>query len=572
MFRTRKTVFLVLERRLIEKMIIGIDVGGTHIDGVVLKDKRILKKNKTPTGNDLYENILKLLKNLIKDIDKEKISRINLSTTVSTNAIIEDKTSKVSMFIQAGAGRNYDFLTPGDENIKLSGYIDHRGNIVKSFKEEEITNEIESLEKKGIKNCGIVGKFSTRNPDEEIKCKKILEDSFMEHISMGHRMSGNLNFPRRVQTTYLNEAVYNTWNKFIASLEDSLNEEGVYAPIYILKADGGTMELEDANQRPVETILSGPAASFMGISSMFEVDTDAILLDIGGTTTDIFFLADGMTLFEPLGIQIKQYKTLVRGIYSVSIGLGGDSALSIKDGKIKVGPMRQGLAVGLGGLKPTPTDAMIALGLLDIGDKKASRNAIQNFGKELDISVEDTAKAILDAMAISIEEKILKTLEEINSKPVYTIKELLYGKTLNPKQIKVIGGPAKVMSPILEKRLDIPCEYPHDYELANAIGASLSIPTREINLFADTQRGILNVPELGIYERIDRKYDLKKAEKRAIEILESLDQEDSEFEIIESNSFNMIDGFYTKGKNIRIKAQIKPGLIYRLEEDYDEEK
>ena len=558
-------------------MIIGIDVGGTHIDGVVIGDRKILKKKKLATGENLFQDIWELLKILIEDIDKNKISRINLSTTVSTNAIVQGKISKIAMFIQTGAGRNYDFLKPGDENINLRGNVDHRGYLIKGFEEKEILDQIDGLKKKGIKNCGIVGKFSTRNPEEEIRAANILKDKGMEHISMGHRMSGNLNFPRRVYTTYLNQAVYNTWNNFISSLEDSLNKEGVRAPIYILKADGGTMNLDEANEKPVETILSGPAASYMGISSMFQLEKDAILLDIGGTTTDIFFLADGISLFEPLGIQIKDYKTLVRAIYSLSIGLGGDSELAIEDGKIKVGPKRQGIAVGLGGEKPTPTDAMIALGLLDVGDMEASKNTLGDFGKPINLSIEETAQAILSAMTDIIEEKVLETLEDINSKPVYTIKELLHGKKLKPKEIKVIGGPAKVMSPLLEKRFNIPCQYPEDYELANAIGASLAIPTREINLLADTEKGSLIVSELGIHEKIDKRYDLKMAEERAVQILKDLHKDDSQennpqVEIIESNSFNMIDGFRTVGKNIRIKAQIKPGLIYRLEENIDEKK
>lgn len=547
-------------------MIIGIDVGGTHIDGVIIEDRKIIKKNKIPTGEDLFENIWILIKDLIQDIDKDKISRINLSTTVSTNAIIEDTTSKVGMFIQTGAGRNYDFLTPGDENINLSGSIDHRGNLIKSFKKREILDSLQDFKDKEIKNCGIVTKFSTRNPEEELKGQEILKDNSMEHISMGHRISGNLNFPRRVYTTYLNEAVHSIWNNFITSLDKSLEREGVDAPIYVLKADGGTMEVDEANEKPVETILSGPAASFMGISSMFEIYGDAILLDIGGTTTDIFFLADGVTLFEPLGIQIKDYKTLVRAIYSVSIGLGGDSSLSIKDDDIEIGPKRQGIAVGLGGKKPTPTDAMIALELIEIGDRELSKKAIEEFGKALDLSMEETANKILENMAIKIKTKIHETLAVINSQPVYTIEELLHGKEIKPKEIKIIGGPAKVMSSILEKKMGIPCEYPEDYELANAIGACLSKPTREINLLADSQKGILSIPELGIYEKINKRYDQKKTEERAIEILRDLDKEDSEIEIIESNSFNMIDGFRTTGKNIRVKAQIRPSLIYRLEE------
>ena len=215
---------------------------------------------------------------------------------------------------------------------------------------------------------------------------------------------------------------------------------------------------------------------------------------------------------------------------------------------------------------------MISLGLLDIGDIESSRKGIGDFGKPLNLSIEETAKGILDTMTDIIQEKILESLDEINSKPVYTIKELLHGKKLKPKEIKIIGGPAKVMSPLIENRLNIPCDYPEDYELANAIGASLALPTREINLLVDTEKRTLIISELGIHEKIDKSYDLKMAEERAIQILKDLHRDDSQgkdpqVEIIESNSFNMIDGFRTAGKNIRIKAQIKPGLIQKLRGD-----
>ena len=190
---------------------------------------------------------------------------------------------------------------------------------------------------------------------------------------MGHSLSGKLNFPRRVFTSYLNSAVYDTFNGFSTSIRKSMKQEGIDAPLFILKADGGTINLATAEEKPVETILSGPAASFMGLNAMIKTYKDAILLDIGGTTTDIFFLADGVPLFEPLGIKIGDYKTLVRAIYSVSIGLGGDSSIEVedvhlKDGlediKLKIGPNRAGYPYALGGPKPTPTDAMIVLGLI----------------------------------------------------------------------------------------------------------------------------------------------------------------------------------------------------------------
>ena len=551
-------------------MIVGLDMGGTHVDAAIIEDGKILKTVKQPTNrNNLFESIRGTLNVLLEDCDKSKIERINLSTTVSTNAIVEDKTSPVGIIIQSGPGLNNKFLACGDKNIFISGYVDHRGKMVKDLNLTEIQDGVKSFKEKNIQHCAVITKFSTRNPSHEIKINDIISKDF-SHVTMGHTLSGKLNFPRRVFTSYLNSAVYDTFRDFALYIKRSLEKEGINAPIFILKADGGTMNLDASEKKPVETILSGPAASFMGINAMLNTDKDAVLLDVGGTTTDIFFLVDGVPLFEPLGIKIGPYNTLVRAIYSVSIGLGGDSSIDIEDKNIKIGPKREGVPYAFGGPKPTPTDAMIVLGRIGEGDEKRAYEAMKMLSEQLGLSVEKTAKAVLKTMALIVKNKVDELLQEINSKPVYTIKELLYGKKVEPSLINIIGGPADVLAPILEKEFNLPCYYPQNYDVANAIGAALAKTTTEINMVADTSQQILSVPELGIYEKISGNYTLDNARKRAIELLKksaiSLGAEEDtiETEIVEENSFNMVRGFYTSGKNMRIKAQIKPGLIQEL--------
>ena len=554
-------------------MIVGLDMGGTHIDAVIIEDGKVINTVKKPTNRDnLFESIWTTLEELVSGYDKSKIKRINLSTTVSTNAIVEGKTSPVGMIIQSGPGLPHDFLACGDENIFISGYVDHRGRVVKDLDTNEIKESIDLFREKNIKSCAVISKFSTRNPTTELTIKELMKKDFSP-ITMGHTLSGKLNFPRRVFTSYLNSAVYDTFNDFSNNIKKSMEKESIYAPLYILKADGGTMNLLAAEEKPVETILSGPAASFMGLNAMLNTDKDAILLDIGGTTTDIFFLADGVPLFEPLGIKIDNYKTLVRSIYSVSIGLGGDSSIDIKEGKIKIGPKREGYPYAFGGPKPTPTDAMIVLGLMKDGNKEKALQSMETLGNQLNLSVENMAREILDTMGNIIKEKIDKLLYEINSHPVYTVKELLHGKKIDPKLINIIGGPANVLAPILEKKFNLPCYYPKNYHVANAIGAALAKTTTEITMLVDTAQRILSVPELEVYKKIDKNYTLNSARKKAMELLEKsaislgAKKDEIEAEITEESSFNMVRGFYTSGKNIRIQAQVKPGLIHELRGD-----
>ncbi|HZK00649.1 MAG TPA: hydantoinase/oxoprolinase family protein [Tissierellaceae bacterium] len=556
-------------------MIVGIDMGGTNIDGVIIEDGRIIKSIKKATDREnLFDTIYSTLKELLADHDKSKIERINLSTTVSTNAIVEKKTTPVGMIIQAGPGMSYDNLACGQENAFISGYIDHRGNVVEELDGSEIEDIRKRFKKKGIKSVAVVTKFSTRNPQHEIEINRILGED-LSPVTMGHTMSGKLNFPRRVYTSYLNSAVDSTFYDFARNIKKSLEEEGINAPPFILKADGGTMTIDSAEEKPVETILSGPAASFMGINALLPTDKDAVLLDIGGTTTDIFFLADGVPLFEPLGIKIGEYKTLVRSIYSISIGLGGDSSIDLIDETIKIGPQREGRPYALGGPKPTPTDAMIALGLISYGHeyKEKANESMDELGKKLDLSADETARFLLETMANMIKDNIDRLLNKINSQPVYTIKELLYGKRIEPKLINIIGGPAKVLAPILENEMDLPCHYPDSYLVANAVGAALARPTMEITMHVDTSKQTLSVPELELYEKVSPRFSLDMTKKRAIDLVREnvrsigTSPDDIDAEITEESSFNMVRGFYTSGKDIRVKAQIKPGLIQELRGD-----
>lgn len=555
-------------------MIVAIDMGGTNIDGVIVEEGRIIKTIKRPTDrSNLFNTIYFTLKELLENQDKSRITRINLSTTVSTNAIVEDKITPVGMIIQPGPGLPYENLACSRENAFISGYIDHRGNVVEKMDTAEIVAIGDRFVAAGIEACGVVTKFSTRNPQHETMIRDLLGDRFAT-ITLGHTMSGKLNFPRRVYTAYLNSAVHSSFYNFATNIKKSLEEEGVAVPIYILKADGGTMSLEAAQEKPVETILSGPAASFMGIRALLPTDEDAVLLDIGGTTTDIFFLADGVPLFQPLGIKIREYKTLVRAIYSVSMGLGGDSSIDLVDNKIKIGPERKGKPYAYGGPKATPTDAMMVLGLLEAeaGVKARAEEALDVIGKVLNLNTIETATLILDTMGEMIKSKLQGLLEEINSQPVYTIKELLYGKKLEPKLINIIGGPAKILAPILEKKLGLLCNYPSNYLVANAIGAALARPTMEISMHVDTSKKILSVPELELYERVKSSFSLSDAKERALNLIHEHAQKtgmpwDVEAEIIEETSFNMVRGFYSSGKDIRVKAQIRPGLIQELRSD-----
>jgi N-methylhydantoinase A/oxoprolinase/acetone carboxylase beta subunit len=278
-------------------------------------------------------------------------------------------------------------------------------------------------------------------------------------------------------------------------------------------------------------------------------------------------------LFDSLGATIAEFRTLVRAFYSVSIGLGGDSAISVKNHQLIIGPMRKGAPYAYHGPEPTVTDAMIHLGLIEgvtFQEKLLAKEGITKIGEQLNKTTEATSHLILNTMAKNIKNTAQTLLFEINSKPVYTVRELLHGKQIIPSSVHVIGGPATVLAPLLRKEFQLPTFVPPNYEVANAIGAALATPTIDITLLADTSIGKLTISEVGVYEDIDQDYSLEMAKERVTSLLRNsaikmgADVKDIECEIIEESSFNIVRGFSTKGKHIRVKGQIRPRLLYRL--------
>ena len=548
-------------------MILGIDVGGTHTDAVLLDHVTVRKKAKVLTDEkNLLASLLAVTTELVDADIIGKLKRVVLSTTLSTNAIVQNKVDRVGMMVVSGPGLHPSLLNVPKDTHFLSGYVNHRGIEIKSIDPLEAKRVGAHFHDEGIQHVGIVGKFSTRNPQQEVRLKEIVA-AHPCHISLGHRMSGHLNFPRRIATTYLNEAVCRRYSHFVMEVLRFVRERSIDVPIYILKADGGTFDIEQSLDFPVQTILSGPAASIMGIMTMTDCTADAIALDIGGTTTDISIFADGVPLLEAFGVTIEGHKTLIRGLRTKSIGVGGDSVVLFREGKLTIGPEREGPAAAFGGPFPTPTDAMIVLGLTEIGDQDKAANALLPIAASLRCPVVDAARTIYRETCMKIATQVREVIMEVNNEPVYTIHELLEGKRLNPKLLYLVGGPADAMAAELGRLLDCEPYIPAHAEVANAIGAALARTTAEMTILADTEQGILTIGEEGFQMPIPSRFSKEDAIRIGTEKLREkarrmgAAEEEIEIEVVEVQEFNMVREYYTKGKNIRVKVQIKPGSI-----------
>ena len=549
-------------------MIIGLDVGGTHTDVVLVGRNGLIKEIKVPTDPlDLFSSVLAGLTAITRNHSIEKITRIVLSTTLTTNAIVQNKTQPVGMIVAGGPGIDPAFYRTNSHYFTVSGSIDHRGREVEPIDPAEIEVIAAHLKTEGIEQIGVVGKFSVRNPSHELEINQILKASF-EKIFMGHRISGNLNFPRRIATTFLNAAVYPIHKEFYHAVEKSLEAKGLKLPIRLLKADGGNMKFSSTIEHPAQTILSGPAASAMGAVAFGPRKEDTLIMDIGGTTTDMAVLVNGSPVLDPLGIELNRYKTLIRSLETLSIGLGGDSSVRVIDGKLKIGPERLGPAMAYGGQAPTPTDALFILENITDGSREKAIEGLEPLAASLGCSVKTLAAEILDVTCKKILAAARQLIDRINSKPVYTVHELQEGYVVQPQSILVLGGPAPYFAGYLESISDYRVRVVPRWKVANALGAALARTTCEVTFFADTESRIARAPEENFSQTIDHGFDKDAAIHQAFELLKAkavrrgANPEYLEMELLESLEFNMVRGFTTTGKNIRIKAQITPGLIH----------
>ena len=548
-------------------MLLGIDVGGTHTDAVLVGTDGLKAWAKAKTNHaDLMASIREVLGKIVPQAAPEPITRLNLSTTLSTNAIVEGLTEPVGVFVAAGPGVNPDAYAVGQHFRIIPGATDHRGRITSPLDEFAALEHAARCKTAGVSVYACVGKFSPRNPEFEEALREVVHPQ-ADFVSCGHEFSGQLGFGRRIHSAVFNASVWRDFNRFADAVQRSAIDFGLNAQVNILKADGGTMPLSMSRTFPVESILSGPAASVMGIIAVCDIDRDSVILDIGGTTTDIALFADGAPLIEPEGAVISGRPTLVRALKSRSIGIGGDSAITFVAGHVRVGPRRLGPAMAEGGHHPTLTDALNVLGCADLGDVSASRRGLNVLASEHGSDGRTMAQDAALAAVTSIRAAVIELTRAVNDRPVYTIYELLEGKRLTPKTVYVMGGPAQAMAELLSEVFPEDVLVPDNYAVANAIGAALSRPTLSAELFADTQRGRMLIPGLDIEEDVPRSYDLATAQEDAArylrQYLEHLRVEDPEsmVETIEAQSFNMVEDDAMVGRTIRVKCQIKPGVL-----------
>ena len=553
-------------------MLLGIDVGGTFTDAVIIDGANVVSWAKRRTTKDnLMNGITEALGAVLVDIDSAQMEQVTLSTTVVTNTIVEHKEQPVDLYVVAGPGRNVDDIFPV-RPVYLKGYTDHRGIVVESTKCEAINHIAHTVQSRSGTNLAAVSaKFGVRNPKEELDVTNALSAMY-DTISTGSSLSGNLNFPRRTISAYFNSAVTDVFNRFRQAVRDALVAHNITAPVYILKADGGSLPIDTIASVPVETVFTGPAATVLGLEALRSATLGhTVALDIGGTTTDISLWKQGKPLMTKEGVSIRNYPSAVRSFAVTSVGIGGESVVRYNNGNLTVGPERVGPSVALGGIEPTLGDALIVLGKAQYGDGQKAYDGIAQIDSTIDATT--MAQRIVNVAVQVIQEGIDTVVAKENKRPIYVVADIVHPDPFVPAQLVIVGGTAASLGPIIGDQLGLPIHIPSDAAVANAIGAGVANHTMAITIHVDTKRRTMVVPELGIQDTSSHLRSAQAVEEVAYGLLREAAKEQGlvtsdvlpDIETISVEDFPVVDGWQSMERIITVKVQLQAGVSSYVE-------
>ena len=318
--------------------ILGIDTGGTYTDGVIVdaQSKEVLCKAKTMTTK---HRLHQCIQNCIRDFPEKylrEISLVCLSTTLATHAIVEGGGCREGLILIGGKPEG---KMPTDRYELIRGKMDIKGRLIENIQMDEVREAVERFRGQ-VDAIAISGYASVRNPGHEMLVKKCVQEQLGIPTACAHELTTSLGFYDRTVTADLNARLIPMICDLIQSVRSVMEECGIKAPVMLVKGDGTLMTEACARDKPIETILSGPAASIIGgihLSGLKE----AIVLDMGGTTTDIANVCQGAMKIRNEGAKVGGWFTHIKAAEVYTTGLGGDSRIAMDSHhRIHIGPKK----------------------------------------------------------------------------------------------------------------------------------------------------------------------------------------------------------------------------------------
>ncbi|MDJ0921591.1 MAG: hydantoinase/oxoprolinase family protein [Henriciella sp.] len=366
-------------------MRIGIDVGGTHTDAVVLDGDQVVVAHKALTTADVATGIRNALAFLSDNgADMAAIDAVMIGTTQFTNAVIERRELSPVAAIRLGlpSGRGMvpklgwpdDISTAlGDRDYMIHGGYLYDGQKLSDVDDEEIDRVISDLKSRSVRTAAITSAFSPLNAEPEKYVAQRLRAAIPDMVvTLSHRI-GRVGLLERENAALLNTALLAFADRVVRAFEDALLDFGIRCPVFISQNDGTLMAADFVREFPALTFSSGPTNSLRGAARLTGLE-EAIVVDIGGTTSDIGVLKGGFPRESNMVVEVGGVRTNFRMPDIQAIGLGGGSLVS-DNGKM-IGPQSVGHrlvteALIFGGETLTATDIVVAAGLADVGDASA---------------------------------------------------------------------------------------------------------------------------------------------------------------------------------------------------------
>ena len=508
---------------------LGIDVGGTNTDAVLIDENRtVVADIKYPTSADIYDGILGAMRTVLEvsGVDPKQIHQAMLGTTQCTNAIVERKNLASIGILRIGAPATTGIRPMVDwaEDIQkiavgstiIGGGFEYDGKELTPLDTEAAKAFFADMKAKGVKSIAISCVFSTVRNDHEVAvanlCREVMGDDV--HISISSEI-GSMGLIERENATILNAALWQVAERFTEGFAKSLRDEGITnADVYLSQNDGTLMTMEHARRYPILTVACGPTNSIRG-ASYLSSQKDAVVVDVGGTTTDLGVIQNGFPRESSVAVTIGGVRTNFRMPDVISIGLGGGSIVRIKeDGSVTVGPDSVGYeitkkALVFGGDVMTTTDIAVRLGMVELGDKSKVASIPQDVAEKAMAVIRALVEDSVDAMKVSNADVDLILVGG--------------GSIILPEKI---NGAASVLKP-------------EHFGCANAIGSAIS-------KVSGTYEKLMN------YDELPREQSLEKAKKESIELAVEAGAVRETVEIIEMEDVPLA---YYPGNTNRVKIK-----------------
>jgi N-methylhydantoinase A/oxoprolinase/acetone carboxylase beta subunit len=507
---------------------IGIDVGGTHTDAVILDDKyNVVSETKEPTTEDVSTGIYNAIKKIIAgaNVPKDKIKYAMLGTTHCTNAIVERKRLNKVAVVRIGAPATLGIKplvgVPDDLREILGKYVyivrggnEFDGREIAELDSEHLVEIAHELKGK-VDSIAITSVFSPVSTNHEHEAQRIFQEVLGEEVAISLSSEiGSVGLLERENATILNAAVVNVARSTAEGFVNALKEEGVNAKVFFGQNDGTLMSVEYTVKYPILTIACGPTNSIRGASYLTE-QSEALVVDVGGTTTDIGVLVNSFPRQSSIAVDIGGVRTNFRMPDITSVGIGGGTIVRVQeDGSVTLGPDSVGYrlqqeAYVFGGDTLTTTDIIVAKGMADIGDFRLVKDIDENVVEKAFAKLVSTVEEAIDRMKTSAE----------------------------PIPVILVGGGSVLLPEQLRGASVV--HRPNHFGVANAIGSAISQVSGQIER-------VFALDELG------RDQTLELAKKMAIEEAINAGADSSDIEIVD---FEDVPLAYLPGNATRIRAK-----------------